>query len=398
MQLLKEKIQTLSTNYFHDIQLIRHHLHKHPELSNQEHATAAFICQQLDEMGISYQKNIAGTGVVGLIRGSGSSEKVIALRADMDALPIREENTAAYKSVNEGVMHACGHDVHMACLLGAARILQNLREYWGGTIKLIFQPSEETLPGGASVMISEGVLENPTPEAIFGLHVAPQLQAGSLGIRNGMYMASTDEIYLTVKGKGGHAAMPHLLADPVLMAAHIVVALQQVVSRNNIPWNPAVLSFGRFEAAGRTNVIPMEVQLEGTFRTFNETWRKEAHQRIRDIAKGIAEGMGGSCEANIVNGYPFLINDEKLCNHFRSYAADLIGKENLHDLDLAMTAEDFAWYSQKIPACFFRLGIRNESKGIASNIHTPTFDIDENALMTGMSIMAWAAVNELSAV
>jgi amidohydrolase len=346
-------------------------------------------------MGIPYQSGIAGTGITAIIQGH-KPGKVVALRADMDALPISEENNVAYRSVNAGVMHACGHDVHMSCLLGAARILHETRNMWQGTVKLIFQPSEETLPGGASLMIEAGVLEDPAPACIFALHVAPQLESGKAGIRNGMYMASADEVYLTVKGKGGHAAMPHLLADPVLIASHIVIALQQVVSRNNTPWIPSVLSFGKFEAAGRTNIIPSEVKLEGTFRTFNEEWRKQAHENITRVAEGIARSMGGSCSVNILKGYPFLENDENVSNRLRNYASELLGKEKVAELDLSMTAEDFAWYSQKVPACFFRLGTRNEAKGITSGIHTPTFDIDEDALETGMALMAWAAISGLT--
>ncbi len=395
MSSLKETIRNLSSQYFEEIQSIRRHLHQHPELSLEEYKTADFIMQQLAGLGIEYQSGIATTGIMAIIRGKKSGDKVFALRADMDALPIDEESKVSYKSVNTGIMHACGHDVHMASLLGTAKILQNTRAHWGGTVKIIFQPSEESLPGGASLMIQEGVLENPDPSGIFGQHVAPQIEAGKVGIRNGMYMASADEIYLSVKGKGGHAAMPHLTIDPVLMASHIVVALQQLVSRNNTPWIPSVLSFGRIMGEGRTNVIPDEVKLEGTFRTFNETWRAQAHEKITQIAKGVANSMGGTCDVNIMKGYPFLVNNEQLSNTFRTHATEYLGKENIVELELSMTAEDFAWYSQQIPACFYRLGIRNESKGITSNIHTPTFDIDEKALETGMGLMAWLAIQEL---
>ncbi len=393
---LKRKIQHLSSLYFSEIQAIRQHLHREPELSMQEKATAQFIGKKLSEFGIEFRTGIAQTGIVAMIKGKKESTKVIALRADMDALPITEENEVSYKSVHPGVMHACGHDAHMASLLGVAKILQNTREHWGGTIKLIFQPSEESYPGGASLMIGEGVLKNPATACIFGQHVAPLIEAGKVGIRNGMYMASTDEVYLTVKGKGGHAATPHLTIDPVLIASHIVVALQQIVSRNNTPWIPTVLSFGRIMGEGRMNVIPNKVSLDGTIRTFSEAWRAEAHEKIRRIAQGVAVSMGGNCEVEIKEGYPFLKNDETLSNNFRSYATEYLGKENIVELDLAMTAEDFAFYSQQIPACFYRLGTRNEKAGITSNVHTPTFDIDEKALETGMGLMAWVAVNELN--
>ena len=392
---LKEKIKQLASEYFAEVQEIRHYLHQHPELSMQEHQTAKFIMDKLDSFGISYQPGIAKTGIVAIIHGMHGGEQVIALRADMDALPIKEANDVPYKSLNTGVMHACGHDVHMASLLGTAKILQNTREHWGGTVKLIFQPSEESYPGGASLMIGEGVLENPSAAAIFGQHVAPQIEAGKVGIRSGMYMASTDEVYLTVKGKGGHAATPHLTIDPVLIASHIVVALQQIVSRNNTPWIPTVLSFGRIIGDGRMNVIPDTVTLDGTFRSFDENWRVEAHKKIREIAMGVAVSMGGNCEVEIKEGYPFLKNDEHLSNHFREYASEYLGKENIIELDLAMTAEDFAFYSQKIPACFYRLGTGNKAKGITSNVHTPTFNIDEKALETAMGLMAWVAVREL---
>ncbi|TVQ82722.1 MAG: amidohydrolase [Bacteroidetes bacterium] len=392
---LKEKIKQLASEYFTEVQEIRRHFHQYPELSMQEHQTAKFIIEKLDSFGISYQSGIAKNGIVALIHGMQGGEKVVALRADMDALPIEEANDAAYKSLNPGVMHACGHDAHMASLLGTAKILHNTREHWGGTVKLIFQPSEESYPGGASLMIGEGILENPAPQSIFGQHVAPQIEAGKVGIRSGMYMASTDEVYLTVKGKGGHAATPHLTIDPVLIASHIVVALQQIVSRHNTPWIPTVLSFGRIIGDGRMNVIPDTVTIDGTFRTFNEKWRSEAHEKISQIAQGVAVSMGGNCEIEIKEGYPFLKNDELLSNHFRDYASEYLGKENIVELDLAMTAEDFAFYSQKIPACFYRLGIGNKAKGVTSNVHTSTFDIDEKALETGMGFMAWIVVNQL---
>lgn len=397
MRSLKEEIQHLAATLFSEIRDIRRHLHKHPELSMQEYKTSAFIQSQLGSYGISFREGIAKTGIMATIQGEKPGGKVLALRADMDALPIAEANEVDYKSVVPGVMHACGHDVHMACLLGCARILQQTRNHWAGTIKLIFQPSEESYPGGARMMIGEGVLQNPAPEAIFGQHVAPQIEAGKVGIRNGMYMASTDEVYLTIKGKGGHAATPHLCTDPVLIASHIVVALQQIVSRHNTPWIPTVLSFGRIQGNGRMNVIPDQVTLDGTIRTFDEQWRAEAHEKIRQIAQGVAVSMGGNCEVDIKEGYPYLKNDEQLSNHFRKYASGYLGHENIVELDLAMTAEDFAFYSHELPACFYRLGTANKSRGITSNVHTPTFDIDEKALETGMGLMAWVAICKASA-
>ncbi len=389
------KIRELSRIYFEDIVEIRRHLHAHPELSMQEHETSEFIAQQLDAMGIAYERGIAGTGIVALIPGNKGRGKVVALRADMDALPIDEANDVSYKSLNPGVMHACGHDVHMSCLLGATRILNELRDYWGGTVKLIFQPSEETAPGGAKLMIDEGVLQNPAPESIFGQHVFVPLPVGKVGVRSGKYMASADEIYLTVKGKGGHAATPHLNVDPIVIASHIVVALQTIVSRSAKASIPSVLSFGKIAGLGRTNIIPNEVKIEGTFRTFNEKWRAEALQQITDMAIGIAKGMGGDCDVYIEKGYPFLVNDDKLADAFRQYASDYLGNENVEELDLAMTAEDFAFFSQKLPACFYRLGVSSPDKGTGSNLHTPTFDVDENALEIGMGLMAYIACKEL---
>ena len=367
----------------------------HPELSNQEHRTASFISQKLTEMGIPHQKGVAGTGVVGLIEGRGGTGRVIALRADMDALPIMEDNKVPYRSQTPGVMHACGHDVHMSCLLGAARILNELRDEWSGQVKLIFQPAEETAPGGAKLMIEAGVLENPSPNSVFGQHVFVPLPAGKVGIRSGQYMASADEVYLKVKGKGGHAATPHLNIDPIVIASHIVVALQTIVSRSAKASMPSVLSFGKMTGAGRTNIIPDEVKIEGTFRTFNEEWRAEALQRISDMAIGVARGMGGDCEVNIIKGYPFLVNDYKLADAFRVHASAYLGAGNVEELDLAMTAEDFAFFSQKRPSCFYRLGISNPEKGPGSNLHTPTFDVDEKALETGMGLMAYLACKEL---
>ena len=389
------KIKALSKGYFDDVVFYRRHFHAMPELSMQEHKTAAYIAARLKDIGIEFDEGIAETGVVARIEGRNPGSRLVALRADMDALPIHEENRVEYKSAVPGVMHACGHDVHMASLLGTARILHALRDEWEGTVKLIFQPSEENYPGGASLMIQEGVIDNPRPAAMFGQHVTPGLPSGKVGIRGGRYMASTDEVYITVKGKGGHAATPHLNVDPIVIASHIVLSLQQIVSRNATPYIPTVLSFGKIRGDGATNVIPEEVKLEGTFRTFDEEWREKAHLRIRELAVFVAQGMGGDCEVFIDKGYPFLVNNEKLADDFRIYAGEFLGRENVEELDLSMTGEDFAYYSQRAPACFYRLGIRNIEKGITSNQHTSTFDVDESALETGMGLMAWVALREL---
>ena len=392
--MIKEKIQQLAKGIFNEVVANRRHIHANPELSFNEYNTSAFVGKQLDALGISYQK-MADTGLVALIKGDKPSDKVIALRADMDALPIVEANDVPYKSKNEGVMHACGHDVHTSSLLGTAKILTELKADFAGTVKLIFQPAEERLPGGASVMIKEGVLENPKPSAVMGQHVMPLIDAGKVGFRPGKYMASTDEIYVTVRGKGGHGAQPQQNIDPVIITAHMLVALQQIVSRFADPKLPTVLSFGKVIANGATNVIPNEVYLEGTFRTLDEVWRKEAHIKMKKMAEGLVESMGGTVDFNIMPGYPYLVNEEKLTNRAIGYAEDYLGKENVLDLDLWMAAEDFAYYSQVADACFYRLGTRNEARGITSSVHTPTFDIDEKALEVSTGLMAYLALKEL---
>ncbi|GAB3330337.1 M20 family metallopeptidase [Marivirga atlantica] len=393
---LKEKIKQLAKDQFDEIKAIREHLHANPELSFKEHNTSKFISSKLSEWGISHETDVADTGIVALIKGNNPEKKITALRADIDALPIHEANQVPYKSKNEGVMHACGHDVHTSSLLGTAKILNTLRDEFEGTVKLIFQPGEEKIPGGASLMIKEGVLEKPKVDNIIGQHVMPLIEAGKVGFRSGMYMASADEIYVKVKGKGGHGAMPEMNVDPVLITAHILTALQQIVSRNASPKVPSVLSFGKVIAEGATNVIPNEVYLEGTFRTMDEEWRASAHQKMKKMAEGIAESMGGSCEFDIHKGYPFLVNEPELTERSRAAAIEFLGEENVQELDLWLAAEDFAYYSQEIDACFYRLGVRNEAKGITSSVHTPTFDIDPLALETGMGLMSWLAIQELN--
>ncbi len=391
---MKNKVQELSAKIYNDVVGYRHHIHANPELSFKEFQTSLFIKEKLTAWGIEFT-DMANTGVVGLIKGKIPSDRIIALRADMDALPIHEANDKPYRSKNHGVMHACGHDVHSSSLLGTAYILNQLKDEFAGTVKLIFQPAEELLPGGASIMIKEGVLENPKPQAIVGQHVMPLIETGKVGFRSGIYMASTDELYVTVHGKGGHGAQPHQNIDPVLITAHIIVALQQIVSRNADPRLPSVLSFGKVNANGATNIIPNEVKLEGTFRTLNEEWRKEAHKLMKKMAEGIAESMGGSCDFNIMHGYPFLINEEELTANARAFAEDYLGKENVIDLDIWMAAEDFAYYSQVTDACFYRLGTGNAAKGTTYSVHTPNFDIDEDALRTSTGLMAYIALKQL---
>lgn len=395
-KMVKDRIKSLAKEYKSELISNRRHLHAHPELSFQEHNTALFIEKQLQSYGISDMERKAETGIVVLIKGRNPDKKILALRGDMDALPIVEQNDVPYKSTQPGIMHACGHDVHTASLLGVAKILNEIKDQFEGTVKLIFQPGEELIPGGASLMIKDKVLENPKPSGIIGQHVMPLIPVGKVGFRKGMYMASADELYITVKGKGGHGAMPETLVDPVLIAAHMIVALQQVVSRNASPKTPSVLSFGRIEALGATNIIPNEVKIQGTFRTLDEAWRAKAHGHMVKIATGIAEGMGGSVDFEVRRGYPFLKNSPELTGRAQQAAIEYLGEENVLDLDIWMAAEDFSYYTQEIDGCFYRLGTRNEAKGIVSGVHTPTFDIDENALEIGAGLMAWVAINELA--
>lgn len=392
---LKQQIKELAARNAGEIISIRRHIHANPELSYQEYKTAKYVAEQLKAIGITPKEGVAETGLTAIIKGKNPGSKVLALRADMDALPILEANDVEYKSRNEGVMHACGHDAHTSSLLGAAKILHELRDQFEGSVKLIFQPGEEKNPGGASLMIKDGALKNPAPGCIFGQHVMPLIPVGKVGFREGMYMASCDEIYLTVKGKGGHGAVPELTVDPVLIASHIIVALQQIISRNASPKTPTVLSFGKVIANGATNIIPDEVNIAGTFRAMNEEWRADAHKKITIMAENIATAMGGSCHVEISKGYPFLVNDPEVTKQARASAEEYLGQENVVDLDLWMGAEDFAYYTHEVPACFYRLGTRNEARGITSYVHTPTFDIDEDALEIGAGMMAWIAVNKL---
>lgn len=382
------RIKELAKLYRDEYIAIRNQIHANPELSYQEFGTSQLIQDQLRSVGIPFQ-TMATTGVVGLIEGKNPGSRIVGLRADMDALPIQEANDVPYKSKNAGVMHACGHDVHTTCLLGAAKILQQTREEWEGTVKLVFQPGEEVNPGGASMMIKEGVLDNPRPQAMIGMHVHPGLKTGRFSFRSGMVMASADELYITIRGKGGHAAAPHMTTDTLLVASHIVVGLQQIISRNNNPFNPSVLSITAINGGNTTNVIPSEVKMMGTFRAMNEDWRFKAHELIKKQVTGIAEMMGATAELYIDIGYPFVLNDETLTNTAFELAAGYMGEENVEETELRMGAEDFAYYSHQVPSTFFRLGVMNKEKGITSGVHTPTFNIDEEAIEYGMGMMAW---------
>lgn len=385
---LKQNIQQLAEAYHQEYTEIRRHLHAHPELSYQEFETSKFIQEQLKKYQIPFQV-MAATGVIGLIEGQNPKSRIIALRADMDALPILEENDLPYVSQNKGVMHGCGHDVHTTCLLGAARILQETKSQWEGTVKLIFQPGEERNPGGASLLIKEGVLENPAPQGIIGLHVHPGLAVGKLSFRSGRIMASADEIFITIKSEGGHAASPHMTADTILIASELVVSLQKLISRNCDPFSPSVLSICSFQGGHTTNVIPSEVQLKGTFRAMDETWRYKAHDLIKKMASGLVTSMGASVDVHIDVGYPSVYSHEGLTDNCRQLAESLVGKDLIEQTELRMGAEDFGHYTQKIPGCFYRLGVRNEAMGITHNVHTPHFNADESAIKTGMAMMAW---------
>jgi amidohydrolase len=385
--MLQQKIKDLARQLAPEFIEVRHHLHAHPELSYQEFETSKFVQQKLVEYNIPFEVK-ATTGVIGLIEGKNPGSRVVALRADMDALPIEEQNDVPYKSTRKGLMHACGHDVHTTCLLGAAKILFQTKNEWNGTVKLIFQPGEEKNPGGASLLIKEHVLENPKPQGIFALHVNPQLEVGRLSFRSGKVMASADEIYITIKSKGGHAAAPQLTADTILIASHLIVALQQVISRRNNPLQPSVLSITSFQGGYTTNVIPSEVKLMGTFRAMDEGWRFKAHDIIRKLATELVHSMGAEIDLHIDVGYPSVYNNEQLNDVAKKIAEQYMGTENVEETEIRMGAEDFGYYSQEIPGCFFRLGTGNKSKGITSGVHTPLFNIDEDAIETGIGMMS----------
>ncbi len=393
---IKNHIRERANQILPELVKLRRHIHENPELSFQEHETAALVERELQALGLKTQR-LANTGVVAVIEGKNPQKRVVALRADMDALPIVEVNDGRpYRSKKEGVMHACGHDVHTTSLLGAARLLTEIKDQFEGSVKLVFQPGEEKLPGGASLMIADGVLENPKVDVMIGQHVMPGIVTGKTGFRPGLYMASTDEIYVKVIGKGGHGAMPHFNIDPVLISAHLIVALQQVVSRSANPAIPSVLSFGKVIAAGATNVIPNEVIIEGTFRTLDENWRNQAHEKMLQIAKGVVEGMGGMVEFDIRRGYPFLKNHEGLTQRLQDEAKSYLGENQVEDLGIWMAAEDFSYFSQAVPSCFYRLGTKNEAKNTGFSVHHPSFDVDEDALEQGCGLLAYLALSELN--
>jgi amidohydrolase len=398
------EIKLLSKEIFNEIISVRRHIHKHPELSFKEYKTSEFICSILDKHKITYTKNIIETGIIAIIEGNNPSTKTILLRADLDALPIEEENNADYKSINLGIMHACGHDVHSASVLGTAMILNKLKTTFNGTIKIMFQPGEEVLPGGASLMIEAGVLQNPRVDLAIAQHVFPSMEVGKVGFRSGMYMASTDELHITINGKGGHAAMPAEYINPLNAASAIIQEIEKEfpfyfdedgVSKNSHNHIPTVVAFGKIEGKGATNIIPASVYMGGTFRTMDETWRAEVKEKIKSIILSVCEKYKATADINIEKGYPFLVNDIELTARCKALAIDYLGKENVEDLPLRMTAEDFSYITQKVPSCFYRLGTGNKQKGITNGVHTSTFDIDEKALEISTGLMAWMTINEM---
>ncbi len=373
----------------------RRWLHRHPELSQEEYGTMAFVAERLAAMGLKPRTGIGRTGVMAMLRGGVEPDSYcVALRADYDALPLTECTGLPFASENEGVMHACGHDMHTSSLLGAASILCRLRDRLRGSIMFIFEPSEEKYPGGARMMMDDGLFAEVKPNEIYSFHCLPEMDYGRVGMKKGKYMASTDELYWTVRGRGGHGATPHLSIDPIVIASHIVVSLQQIVSRNAPPMMPTVLSFGKIIGQGRTNIIPDEVKMEGIIRTFDEKWRLEAHEKIRRISCGVAEAMGGECDLFIDYGYPYVVNDDACTQQVHDNACDFVGEEHVEWLDLRMTAEDFAFFAQKIPACYFRIGIHEPGTPF-SNLHRPNLIVDERSIELASGLVAYNAVMAL---
>ncbi len=394
MSLKNQITNVLKDPLLEEIIRIRRQLHQYPELSFHEYRTSETIRGILDQWGIEYSYPHVETGIVARIAGTVPGKR-IALRADMDALPVNEQSGLAFSSQNKGVMHACGHDMHMASLLGTIRVLDQLKHEIQGEVLFLFQPGEELLPGGAKLMLEEEVFKGREPHMIIAQHVLPEMEAGHVGFKAGIYMAANDEIYIRVKGKGGHAALRQHIKDPILMASQILLSLQEEIMSKSPGDSPTVLSFGKVLAEGATNVIPDEVILEGTFRTMNEEWRKEAHGLIEDLASKIASDMGGSVEVEIRHGYPFLHNNEQITRESKKLAIQLLGEEHVEDMSIRMTAEDFAWFTQKIPGMMYRFGVGYPDSQQPFSLHTPQFKVNESALRTGISLMSYLAIELL---
>jgi amidohydrolase len=376
----------------------RRWLHENPELGFQEHKTADFVRQRLESLGVEdIQAGIAQTGVTGLIRGTQDGPgRTVLLRADMDALPLTEENDVEYRSQADGVMHACGHDAHTAMLLATARVLMDRREEFSGTVKLLFQPSEEANGGGAKPMIDAGVLENPHVDAVFGQHMASDLPTGGVWITGGPVQASADKFSVRIQGKGGHGTVPHTAVDPVIVAMQIGTALQTVVSRRVDPMESAVVSICTMHAGTAFNIIPDTAEIGGTVRTFSPEVRDLAQGEITRIAEGIAASMSASAEVTYERGYPPTVNDEAMADLVRAAAAKAIGEENVHQMRPIMPAEDFSYFLIERPGTYFMLGCRNDEKGFNWPHHHPKFDLDEDSMQYGVATMAQVVLDYLN--
>jgi len=384
-----KEIKKLSDVFFDDVVSIRRNIHMNPELSFEEFETSKYIKKLLSSWGIEYTDGYVNTGILAVIKGESPLSKTIALRADFDALPINEENDVDYRSMNEGVMHACGHDAHTACMLGALRILNATKKSWKGTIKFIFQPAEERLPGGANQMIKEGVLQNPNVQNVLAQHVLPELEVGKVGFRCGTYMASTDEIYITVNGIGGHAAIPDKYNNPIIATSALILKLNEFFKDKD----ETIFAIGYVHGSGSTNVIPKDVNLMGTFRALNEDYRIKLHDDIKIIVEKVSKDYNTKIDLEIRKGYPALHNDEEFTKKQIFNAKKYLGEENVVDLPIRMTAEDFSYFANTLPSCFYRLGTGNKKKGIVCGLHTSKFDIDEESLKIGMGMMAYLAIS-----
>ncbi len=395
---IRKELNAKIAAVFPKIVSIRRHIHQHPELSFQEYETSAYIQQQLRELGIPFEV-VAQTGVVAVLTGQKSaSDDIVVLRADIDALPIDEQNDVDYKSKNSGVMHACGHDFHTANLLGTASLLNDYKAEFSGKIVLLFQPAEEKIPGGAIQVLESGILESfgGTIKAVLGLHVSPRVSVGKVGLRSGRFMASSDEFYFTIKGRGGHAAEPHRAVDPIMIGAQLLTTLQQVVSRKANPDVPSVLTFGRFIGDGAANVIPEEVKLAGTFRTMDEVWRKEALEMVAEIAATLPVSLGAKVEVEVRHGYPALYNDPALTQKVKTIIAETMGNSVPQDLEIWMAAEDFAYYSYRYPSLFMLIGTNNDDSTTQYGLHNPQFNLDEKAFETSIAVLVNAAISLLN--